>query len=101
MLLRRAARLLVASLLAAVTSACQKPLQSNECEALLDRYVVLLAHSDRPGTPEGEILKLRAQAREKSATDPNFRACQERVSRKQFECAIQADTTDRFEQCML
>lgn len=81
--------------------ACAERLRPDECAALLDRYVNLLARSDRPGTTEGEILKLQVQAREKAASDPAFRRCSQEVSRRQFECALKADSADRFEQCML
>jgi hypothetical protein len=95
---RSAAALGVFSLL---LCACDEPLRAEECAALLDRYVSLLAASDRPGTTEAEVLKLQAQAREKAGHDPAFRRCSREVSRSQYECALRADTADRFEQCML
>ena len=80
---------------------CGEPLRAAECGALLDRYVTLLAHSDRPGTTEADLLKLTAQAREKAARDPAFRHCSSRVSRRQYQCAMQAEHVDRLEQCLL
>lgn len=80
---------------------CSEPLSSEECNALLDHYVTLLAASDRPGSNETELLRLRAQAREKAARDPAFRRCAREVSRSKFECAIKADSADRLEQCLL
>lgn len=94
---RRAACLLP---LAALSS-CDEPLATEECRALLDQYVALLASSDRPGTTETDLLKLKAEAREKAARDPAFRECPQRVSRRQFECAMRADHVDRLEQCLL
>ena len=88
-------------LLLAVLAGCREPLAGEECERLLDRYVTLLASSDRAGTTEAELLKLKAEARQKAARDPAFRACSERVSRRQFECAMRADHVDRLEQCLL
>ncbi|HEY8947151.1 MAG TPA: hypothetical protein VIM73_23065 [Polyangiaceae bacterium] len=88
-------------LLAALSCACSEPLSAEECGALLDQYVSLLAQSDRPGTTESEVLKLKAQARDKASRDPSFRRCSREVSRSQFECALEAETADRFEQCML
>jgi hypothetical protein len=80
---------------------CAEPLGPDECNALLDQYVRLLAQSDRPGTTDAEVLKLKAQAREKAARDPAFARCSSAVSRRQFECALNADSADRFEQCLL
>lgn len=91
----------VAPIVAAACMGCSEPLTPGECGALLDQYVTVLAQSDRPGTTEPELLKLKAQGRERAARDPAFRECSERVSRRQFECAMTAENTDRFEQCLL
>ena len=61
----------------------------------------LLAASDRPGTNDAELVRLRAQAREKAAKDPAFRRCAHEVSRGRFECAMRADSADHREQCLL
>jgi hypothetical protein len=80
---------------------CGKPLSDTECNELLDHYVALLVRSDRPGTPEGELYKLQVKARAQARTDPAFHECKERVSRRSFECAMQAPNADRLEQCLL
>ncbi len=80
---------------------CAEPLSAEECGSLLDHYVSLLTASDRPGTSESELLRLQAEARQKAAGDPAFRRCPSEVSRKEFECAMQATSADRLEQCLL
>lgn len=80
---------------------CSEPLSSEECNALLDHYVTVLAASDRPGTNDTELVRLRAQAREKAAKDPAFRRCAKEVARSKFECAMQASSADVVEQCLL
>jgi hypothetical protein len=100
---RRAARLGV-TLLAGATfslSACAKPPNRDECDALLDHYVELLVTSDRPGTNASELHKLQLQARQKAVRDPEFRACSQRVSRRAYECAMSASNPDKLEQCLL
>lgn len=82
-------------------SACSEPLSHEECETLLDRYVSLLVASDRPQTGEAELVRLKAQAREKAARDPTFGRCSREVSRGQFQCAMKAENADRLEQCLL
>jgi len=84
-----------------LAAACGQPPNESECAALLDRYVTLLATSDRPDTNETELIRLRAEARQKAARDPAFRQCPKRVSRHQLECALAAENADRFEQCLL
>jgi hypothetical protein len=80
---------------------CSEPLSAEECNALLDHYVTLLAASDRPGTNDAELVRLRSQAREKAAKDPAFRRCAKEVARSKFECAMQASSVDVVEQCLL
>jgi hypothetical protein len=87
--------------LALSLTACGRSLTLEECDALLDRYVEKLVGSDRPGTPAAEIIELQRKAREKAKTDPAFSECRSAVSRKKFECAMQAPTVDRMEICLL
>jgi hypothetical protein len=80
---------------------CGKPLTPPECEALLLRYVDLLANSDRPDATALERLTFKQQAREKAARDPEFARCNKTVSRGAFECAMVASSTDDFERCLM
>lgn len=86
---------------ALLSSACGKAPTKAECNALLDHYVELLVDSDRPGTSAAELHKLKLQARDKAKEDAEFSACSERVSRREFECAMSAANADRLEQCLL
>lgn len=101
MLLKRVRPSLVGLTSLLLSSACAERLTAEECNSLLDRYVNLLAASDRPGTSDVELLRLQAEAREKAAHDPAFRRCPSEVSRSKFECAMQAPNADRLEQCLL
>jgi hypothetical protein len=80
---------------------CSRSLTPAECDALLDRYVEKLVGSDRPGTAAPELIELQRKARQKAAKDPAFAACRTEVSRRKFECAMQAETVDRMEICLL
>ena len=75
---------------------CSVPLNPEECNALLDHYVALLVSSDRPGTSEMELVRLKAAAR-----DPAFLRCKTEVPRRKYECAMQASNADKLEQCLL
>ncbi|MEO8902881.1 MAG: hypothetical protein ABI488_12645 [Polyangiaceae bacterium] len=86
---------------ALILCACGKPPTHDECNALLEHYVELLANSDRPGTNAAELHKLQLQAREKAKDDPEFRACSDRVSRRAYDCAMNASNADLLEQCLL
>jgi len=88
-------------LVVGLVSSCTPPLNDHECLDLLDKYVELLIQSDSPDTPPGERLKLKREARAKAARDPAFVECKDRVSRQQFQCAMQASNPDGLEQCLL
>lgn len=98
---RRCTATIAVALLLPAMSACEKRLSTGECDELMDHYVSLLVRSDRPGTPEGELYKLKAKARAQARLDPAFLECSERVSRRSFECAMDAQNADRLEQCLL
>ena len=82
-------------------ASCGRSPTPTECDALLDRYVEKLVASDRPGTSAAEVVELQRKAREKAKDDPAFKDCHSAVSRKKFECAMQAETVDRMEICLL
>ncbi len=93
-------RLLGAVVLLSLTS-CGKRLEPAECDKLLDRYVELLLRDDRPKSSAGEILRLQQEARKKAESDSAFHECSDRVSRRKFECAMDAHDANRLEQCLL
>jgi hypothetical protein len=80
---------------------CGKRLERNECQRLLDHYVELLLREDRPGANAGELLRFQQEARKKAERDPAFGECQSRVSRRSFECAMDAQDANKLEQCLL
>ena len=90
-----------AALLLLLASGCGKRLAANECHELLDHYVELLLRDDRPSSSGGEILRLQQEARKKAERDPAFLECRAKVSRKSFDCAMEAQNADRLEQCLL
>lgn len=87
--------------LALAPCGCSKPLSQAECNGLLDRYVEKLVGMDRPDTPPAEVFRLQAETRARAAQDPAFGECSERVSRRAFDCAMDAVSADEMEQCLL
>jgi hypothetical protein len=94
----RAGRVLFASLL---LLGCGRRLEPSECDALLDHYVELLLRDDRPKSSAGEIMRVQQEARRRAERDPAFKECPERVSRRGFQCAMDAQDANRLEQCLL
>jgi hypothetical protein len=85
----------------ALAMGCGKTLTPDECSQLLDRYVVLLAGSDRPEATAEQRNHMRQRARELSKRDPHFGYCGKQVPRRKFDCAMSAPNTDLFEQCLM
>jgi len=88
-------------LLLLLVTGCGKRLEASECQQLLDHYVELLLRDDRPKSSAGEVLRVQHEARKKAERDPAFRACTQRVSRRSFRCAMDAQDANRLEQCLL
>jgi hypothetical protein len=91
----------LACLLALPLLGCGKRLEPQECDALLDHYVELLLRDDRPKSSAGEVMRVQQEARRKAAQDPAFKECRQRVTRRGFECAMDAQDANRLEQCLL
>jgi hypothetical protein len=101
MSLRHTIMVATVSALLGVATGCGKPLSRDECTQLLDRYVVLLTNSDRPEATAEQRNHMRQRAKELANKDPQFGKCSEQVSRRKFECAMNAPNTDLFEQCLM
>ena len=84
-----------------LATGCGKRLSQAECNGLLDRYVEKLVGADRPDAPPAEVFRLQSEARARAQKDPSFGECSERVSRRAFDCAMDAVSADEMEQCLL
>lgn len=92
---------LCAGMLSLFLFSCGKKLDEAECHQLLERYVELLVLSEEPDAGSEEIRKKQGDAQAKANQTDEFGKCPSEVSRKQFECAVQAPNADRFEQCLV
>jgi hypothetical protein len=95
----RARAVLALSLLSLL--GCGRRVEPSECQLLLDHYVEILLRDDRPGSSAAEILRLQQEARRKAEGDPAFKECSDRVSRRSFDCAMQAQDSRLLEMCLL
>lgn len=85
----------------ALLSGCGKPLSEEECGTLLDHYTEKVIDQARPKASQAERSELVLEARQKARLDPEFSACSSRVSRNEFECAMQAVNADQIERCLM
>jgi hypothetical protein len=82
-------------------AACDERVSAEQCDALLDRYVELLAASDGRETSAEELLRLQREARLRASLDPEFARCTEEVSKRELDCAMRAPSADEIERCLL
>ena len=94
-------RVLGTAALVLLAVGCGRRPDHRECQRLLDHYVELLLREDRPGTSAGEVLRLQQEARKKAERDPAFHECSARVSRRGYDCAMEAQDANKLEQCLL
>lgn len=83
-------------------AACGKRLSRSECESLLDHYTARLVLSETPEASPFLIAEKQQQARELAQREPRFEfnECDDRVSRRQFDCAMAAGDVDSIERCL-
>jgi hypothetical protein len=94
---------LAALTLALGSLGCGKALSDDECTNLLDRYTEMLAKAQDAKIPALRVAELQEQARELAKREPayEFADCSKRVSRRNFECAMQAGSVDEMERCLI
>jgi hypothetical protein len=95
------ARLCVLGFGLCLSTACSRPLSSDECNQLLDHYTELLVRSANKDVSNEDLARLEREARAKAAADQEFARCSVRVSRRQWECAMKAPNVDDVERCLL
>jgi hypothetical protein len=85
-----------------LTACSSQPLTKQECEQLLDRYVVHLAHVDAPKPPGRHAIELLQQkAHNRAKAFPEFQNCSQKVTRSQYECAMHSNTERELEMCLI
>jgi hypothetical protein len=97
------AAVLVTAVAAFLAVACGRPLGNGECGRLLDHYTELLVKEEDPNvTPEG-VAHRQGEARMAAKNDPRFEfsECPKRVSRRGYECAMEAPSVDAIERCLV
>ncbi len=80
---------------------CGRRLSPDECGVLLDHYTERLLRSQNPNLSDEEVSRAEREARAKAAGNAEFFECTNKVSRRQWECAMKAPNPDAIEQCLL
>lgn len=80
---------------------CAPPLKQEECLRLLERYTDKQIDQARPSTKPSDRARMLIEAERLALGDPEFLACTDKVSRSQYECAMDAGTADAIERCLL
>ncbi len=98
--LERLARLLPS---ACLLLGCERSLSDAECEALLGHYTAELARQEAPHLSAAVIARKQKLAVDLARRSPvyEFDACADKVSRRQFRCALASHSVDEIERCLL
>lgn len=82
---------------------CSAPLSTDECATLLDRYTQQLLADERTQVSAATLHAAQLAARQRAQTNPDFEfeRCPDLVSRKQFDCAMQAVDLNALERCLI
>jgi hypothetical protein len=82
-------------------TACAQPPTDAECLDLVERYAGKLLRTNNPDLSEAEVMRLQHEARARAEDDPMLGRCRHRVSRRDYQCAMQAPNPDEMEKCLL
>lgn len=88
-------------LLVLLGGGCGRSVSSGECAALLERYTEKQIDQAKPSASTRQRTEMLRAVRVKAQLDPEYARCSDAVSRSQFECAMQADSADQMERCLL
>jgi hypothetical protein len=102
-LIARGGALVLVTALGLFAPGCGRSLDGDECLKLLDHYTELLVREEDPDAPPERVAHLKERARDAARTDPRFEfgECPRKVSRRSYECAMQALDVDSVERCLV
>ena len=85
-----------------VCGGCSPPPNAAECEALLERYTGMLVKEENPDILPEDVRLLQQAARSTAKHDARFEfdACADKISRRQYDCAMSAPNVDSVERCL-
>ncbi len=86
----------ICALCICVESACRRVATQPQCDAIVDRYVDLVARQQ----DAGDLAQAKAHVREVAEADEDFRSCTTHVEVAQYECAMKAMTPEALEKCL-
>lgn len=73
---------------------------TEECEALLDRYVEHVTYAVDPKPAASALAERRSLARAAASERAAFSRCMSDLTRAEVDCAMKADSADTFERCL-
>jgi hypothetical protein len=92
--------------LASLLPACHKKIKPEECTAMLDRYIdmVIVGDPALKNLPPGQSLSVREMRRAVKKSEASYAQvqtqCESEVTRKEYNCAIEAKNADEWEACV-
>jgi hypothetical protein len=94
------APLLLAIAAALGSGGCKPKASATQCDALIDRYALLVVTEKLPDASPAQVDTERERERGEARGDDAFKNCSSQVSEAEFDCAMRAQTTETFEKCL-
>ena len=82
---------------------CGRPVAEDECRTLIERYTEFLVKEEEPGATPERVARVQTEAHVAAEKNPQFQLgeCSKKVSRKNYECAMHAESVDAIERCLV
>jgi hypothetical protein len=92
-----------AAAMVVVVTGCGRPVAEEECRTLVERYAELLVKEEEPGANPERVARVQAEARTAAEKNSAFElsTCTKKVSRRSYECAMNAPSVDEIERCLV
>jgi hypothetical protein len=87
----------------AFVGACGRPVAEDECRTLIERYTELLVKEEEPAASPERVARVQTEVHAAAEKNPQFQLaeCSKKVSRRNYECAMQAGSVDAIERCLV
>ncbi len=97
---RGATVLLLAACLLALLGACKRKVTQQECDALLDKFAMLVVRERIKDAPPEMIKAEQERERQEARGDEAFRNCTSEVAEQDYACAMGSGTSEAFLKCL-
>lgn len=82
-----------------VLSACTQKISRAECDQIVERYAELVV-SERLPDADPDVVAAERERERSDAERAEFRSCTSQVQKSEYDCAMQAETSEAVIRCL-